>query len=404
MKKTLAALAVLGAFAAGSAYAADVTVYGIVDLGLKYTHEDSDKPNSDAKDTLEMKSGSQSGSRFGLKGSEDLGNGLKVGFVLENGFNADDGTLGNDGRLFGRESQAYIAGSFGELSFGRVGQLTSGNGTYGIAGNMSPFGTSWSDAVEGSTFQVGFGRFDNTITYKSPNFAGFNVYAQYSFDANTKDAWKEEIHGADYTGHTEGKADSTRYGALGVKYGNGPLNVAFTADWYNWSNNWHYYNNSSAGEDEVDDGYAFTLGGSYDFQVVKAYLGFQYFDNMMTVSSEADSEITFSKIGVGCDGYIKGYSVMAGVDAPLWGGTGMFAVGYADTEAADDDYKGVNGAKPESTRWGASVGYTYPLSKRTNVYGVAAYYQDKIENEEGKKGADRDPSKAVVFLGMRHRF
>lgn len=400
MKKTLAALAVLGAFAAGSAYAADVTVYGIVDLGLKYTHEDSDKPHTDATDTLEMKQGGQSGSRFGLKGSEDLGNGLKVGFVLENGFDADTGALANDGRLFGRESQAYIAGSFGELSFGRVGQLTSGNGTYGIAGNMSPFGTSWSDAVEGSTFQVGFGRFDNTITYKSPNFAGFNVYAQYSFDANTMDEWKVK----DHTGHTEGKSTSTRYGALGATYGNGALKLAFTADWYNWSNNYNYNETTGASDGEVDDGYAFTFGGSYDFQVVKAYFGAQYFDNILQKSSDSDKEIVFSKIGVGCDGYIKGYSVMAGVDAPLWGGTGMFAVGYADTEAADDDYKGVNEAKPESTRWGASVGYTYPLSKRTNVYGVAAYYQDKIENEEGMKGEDRDPSKAVVFLGMRHRF
>lgn len=403
MKKTLAALAVLGAFAAGSAYAADVTLYGVVDLGLKYTHEDSDKPHTDATDKLEMKSGGQSGSRFGLKGVEDLGNGLKVGFVLENGFNADDGSLGNDGRLFGRESQAYIAGRFGELSFGRVGQLTSGNGTYGITGNLSPFGTSWSDAVEGSTYMVGYGRFDNTITYKSPNFAGFNVYAQYSFDANTKDAWDKNEHGADYTGHTEGKSDSTRYGALGVTYGNGQLNLVFTADWYNWSNNWNHYKDEAPSD--LDDGYAFTLGGSYDFQVVKTYLGFQYFDNMLRISSDGTSEeIAFAAVGAGCGDFIKGYSVMAGVDAPIWGGTGMLAVGYADTEAADSGYDGDEEAKPESKRWGASVGYTYPLSKRTNVYGVAAYYQDKIENEAGDKGVDRDPSKAVLFLGMRHKF
>ena len=67
-------------------------------MGLKYTHNDTDEQGADATDSLEMKSGSQSGSRFGLKGSEDLGNGLKVGFVLENGFDADTGSLGNDGR------------------------------------------------------------------------------------------------------------------------------------------------------------------------------------------------------------------------------------------------------------------------------------------------------------------
>ena len=93
MKKTLAALAVLGAFAAGSAVAADVTLYGVVDYSLKYSRVDTDKTGEDATNKFEMASGAQSGSRFGLKGTEDLGNGLKVGFVLENGFGADDGTM-----------------------------------------------------------------------------------------------------------------------------------------------------------------------------------------------------------------------------------------------------------------------------------------------------------------------
>ena len=92
MKKTLAALAVLGAFA-GSAMAADVTVYGIVDVGVKYLHTDPGESGKDATDSFTMSSGNQSGSRFGLKGVEDLGNGMSVGFVLENGFALDDGTI-----------------------------------------------------------------------------------------------------------------------------------------------------------------------------------------------------------------------------------------------------------------------------------------------------------------------
>ena len=110
MKKTLAALAVLGAFA-GSAMAADVTLYGVVDLGLKYTNSDSDISGQDDVNTLEMATGMQSGSRFGLKGVEDLGNGMKVGFVLENGFDGDTGDINNGGRMFGRESQLFINGS-----------------------------------------------------------------------------------------------------------------------------------------------------------------------------------------------------------------------------------------------------------------------------------------------------
>lgn len=80
MKKTLAAVAVLGAFA-GSALAADVQLYGIVDTGVRYLHSDMDKPNVDATDKFSMESGMASGSRWGIKGVEDLGNGLKVGFT-----------------------------------------------------------------------------------------------------------------------------------------------------------------------------------------------------------------------------------------------------------------------------------------------------------------------------------
>ena len=85
-KKSIAALAVLGAFAAGSAVAADVTIYGRADLGLRFTHVDSDMSGYDDVDTFEMATGNYTGNRVGIKGSEDLGNGMTVAFVLENGF------------------------------------------------------------------------------------------------------------------------------------------------------------------------------------------------------------------------------------------------------------------------------------------------------------------------------
>lgn len=127
MKKTLAALAVLGAFA-GSAAAADVTLYGVVDLGLNYQY--SKVGDADAVNTFKEQAGQNSGSRFGLKGTEDLGNGVKVGFILENGFAADDGTMSQGGRLFGREANLFVTGDFGTLSMGRVGALSAGVGSY----------------------------------------------------------------------------------------------------------------------------------------------------------------------------------------------------------------------------------------------------------------------------------
>lgn len=126
MKKTLIALATMGAMA-GSAFAADVTLYGLVDYGFNYENLDQGSEQYDS-DAFTMKTGQNSGSRFGLKGSEDLGNGMTVGFVLENGFNADDGTMDNNSRLFGRESQLYVQGAFGTVSFGRVGKLMSALG------------------------------------------------------------------------------------------------------------------------------------------------------------------------------------------------------------------------------------------------------------------------------------
>lgn len=88
-KKSLAVLAVLGAFA-GVSSAAEVTLYGRVDAGLQYQHIDQDEANVDDDDNFAMKSGFTTGSRWGMKGTEDLGNGMTVGFVLENGFNVDD--------------------------------------------------------------------------------------------------------------------------------------------------------------------------------------------------------------------------------------------------------------------------------------------------------------------------
>lgn len=411
MKKTLAAVAVLGAFAAGSVAAADVTLYGVVDYSLKYSRVDSDKANEDAVNNFEMASGAQSGSRFGLKGVEDLGNGMKVGFVLENGFSADDGSLLQGSRLFGRESQVFVNGAFGEVSFGRVGQLVSGNGTYGLMGDISPFGASWAGAVEPSTYMVGYGRFDNTITYKSPEFAGARIYAQYSFDVNTKDEQTaKDTEGVELSAlsHAEGKTTANRYAAVGATYQLGGLSLVAAADWYNWSDNWDKnYNetdkvwNHVDGKDS-DDGYTFTLGGSYNFQVVKAYLSAQFYDNMYAKGSSEGDKYTAVADYLGSDQF-KGYSVIAGVNAPLGGGLGMFAVGYADLEDCDDPAD-AGKKKTEVQRLGASIGYDYPLSKRTNVYSVLSYSKDKLENEGNEAGADRDPSTTILWVGMRHKF
>ena len=395
-KKTLAAAALLGAFA-GSAVAADVMLYGVVDYGLQYTHVDSDKANTDAVDNFQLSSGNQSGARFGLKGSEDLGNGVKAGFHLENGFSADTGSLAQNSRLFGREARLFVNGAFGEVAFGRMGTLGSANGTYGLLGNLSPFGASWVGAVEYSTYYVGGIRADNTVTYKTPTFAGVTVYAQYSFETNTK---QEENLDA-----TEGKASANRYYALGATYKAAGFDLAAVVDSYNWSSTF------TKKDADLDDGLSVTLGGSYDFEVAKIFLSGQYFDNMIgndksqpgsdpVDAGKSDSFYSFSSY-FDNQNPIEGYALQAGVSAPVAGGTAMFAVGYTDAEEANSE---ADQAKVEFKRIGTSVGYTYSLSKRTNLYGVAAYYRDSLKNEKNVAGADRDPSTVTVYAGIRHTF
>ena len=235
-KKSLLAVAVLGT-AAGFACAADVTLYGKADAGLVYTNT---KTTSSEDATVKahnfgLESGVNSASRFGLKGTEDLGNGLKVGFKLENGFNVDDGTLGNGGRLFGREASLSVSGDFGTLSAGRMGGVGSGAGTYSLF-------TGIADAFDGGNVDV-FGlvtteRYDNMLTYQTPKFAGVQATFQYSFKGNNKE--DKELHDKGFydpaTGR-EGSAATDRYASMGLTGDFGALQTVLTYEYLNYASN-----------------------------------------------------------------------------------------------------------------------------------------------------------------------
>ena len=95
-------------FGKTAAALASLLAAGAIDTGLTYKHVAESGGNS-----LEMTSGNFAASRLGLKCSEDLGNGLSVGFILENGSSSDSGALGKDGSIFNRESQIYLKTRFG---------------------------------------------------------------------------------------------------------------------------------------------------------------------------------------------------------------------------------------------------------------------------------------------------
>lgn len=390
MKKTLAAVAVLGAFA-GSALAADVQLYGIVDTGLAYTNADSDLANTDSVNRFEMKSGMQSGSRFGFKGVEDLGNGLKVGFILENQFSSDDGSLGNDESFFHREATLFLEGGFGKIAFGRMGSINGGVSSWGKYGVISAFGTSWGDySAQAGTWAMGAGQWDNAVAYETPSFAGFKVFAQY--------AMGNQLEGTDgdYYG-VENESSDDRYYSIGASYANGPLNLYFAVDSINYAS-WNAESPASSRGD-VDDSLTVTLGGNYDFEVLTLYAGAQYFDEIAT--SKMKGAVNFSATTRGTLATkMKGWSVGLSTSVPVAGGNVLVGAAYLDAEAADSV---TDAAKnDELTRWIVSAGYDYPLSKRTNVYGVMTYNQDSLDSDNAVN--NRDPYVFGVMVGLRHKF
>lgn len=387
MKKTLAAVAVLGAFA-GSALAADVQLYGIVDTGVGYNHVDVDGLGDKQDiDTFQMKSGQASGSRWGLKGTEDLGNGLTVGFILEDGFSSDNGA--DSAPMFNRESSLFIEGGFGKLAMGRMGSLNNGQSSWAKVGMINAFGTSdWGNySVQVGNVMATAAQWDNMVAYQTPDFAGFKVYAQYGM-GNTV---------TDYDS-VENESSSDRYYALGATYNNGPFAAYFAVDSINYAS----WNNADGVGVDVDDSLTVTLGGSYDFEVVKVYLGAQYFDEVKL--SKLNGVVNAIDGVVATADKVKGYGITLTGDAPLWGGKAMFGIGYTDAESADS-YEDANvDGSIDLQRYVVSVGYDYPFSKRTDVYAVASYMQDSWERKSGATKVEGDPSAYTLYVGLRHRF
>ena len=382
MKKTLAAVAVLGAFA-GSALAADVQLYGIVDTGVQYLSGDTDLAGHDSINKFSMESGMQSGSRFGFKGTEDLGNGLTVGFVLENQFSSDTGALNSSGLLFHREASLFLEGGFGKLAVGRMGSINGGVSSWGKYGVISAFGTSWGDySAQAGTWAMGAGMWDNMIAYETPNFAGFKVFAQYGMG--------NAITGND---SVENESSSDRYYAIGASYANGPLNLYLAVDSINYAT----YGSAEAVDPNADDSLTVTLGGNYDFEVMKLFAGAQYFDEINL--SKMKGAVNFDVADQGLASKMKGWSIGVSGSIPVAGGNVLVGAAYLDAEAADSVDNG-----DEMTRWIVSAGYDYPLSKRTNVYGILTYNQDSLDYADNTTLKDNDPYVFGVMVGLRHKF
>ena len=329
-----------------------------------------------------MKSGMQSGSRFGFKGTEDLGNVLTVGFILENQFDSDTGALKNEDSFFHREASLFLQGGFGKIAMGRMGSINGGVSSWGKYGMMFAFGTSWDYSAQVGTWAVGGGMWDNMTVYETPSFAGFKVFAQYAMGSNSNG----------------NESSSDRYYSLGASYANGPLNQYLAVDSINYQT--ADADGALANADDIDDSLTVTFGGNYDFEVVKLFAGAQYFDEAKVSTAFGLMADAGEYNATTYAGKFKGFGLGVSASIPVAGGNVLVGAGYMDAEAADSQ----KAAKDdELTRWFVSAGYDYPLSKRTNVYGVLTYAQDNLDYTE-TAAKDQDPTVFAAMIGLRHKF
>lgn len=354
MKKTFFLMTLLGTAMAANAQT-NVTIYGVVDIGINY-----DNGTSAAGKTLALKSGQQSGSRLGLKGTEDLGSGMSASFVLENGFNADDGSLANGGRLFGRQAWVGLNGNFGSVKLGR--QYSA---TYNALNAIDPFGLNQAgDAQRVYGYALGkvdpISRSDNTVAYTSPGFNGVMLSAGYKF------------------GETAGSFNTGSSKFAGAAYVKGPLNLQLS---YQSTDGVALVAATTAlGALSTSAGLGSTTvnvknlfaGGMCDFGMAKLHAGIG--DTRLEATGSA-----------------KIVNYLLGLSAALGSGT---AHGSWNRNNVRQLSAGA------SNQYG--LGYSYPLSKRTNFYTSASYTRN--DSSVRLNAASNGASDREFQAGIRHMF
>ncbi|GAB4472849.1 MAG: porin [Burkholderiaceae bacterium] len=356
MKKSLIALAVLGAFAGAASAQSSVTLYGIVDVNLQRTDPKAGT-TTDPDATTGINSGHLAGPRWGLRGSEDLGGGMRAIFQLEGGYSGDTGQLGQGGRLFGRQAYGGLAGNFGTLVAGRLATFSSGTGSFDKFGALDPFRTGYGIAGIGSTFSSAAAyRFDNTIAYLTPNLSGFSAGVGHTF----------RVNGAEQAG---GSSNNNNGQIMYANFSAGPLYAVVT------------YDRLKLGEVVGDPTQKhLQLGVSYDLKVVKLSAAYAKEDEQYVLQATPAQVAGTSA---------KAWAV--GAVAPV--GPHRFMGSYQKRTV--DPF----GATPAGDRKVFGLGYEYSLSRRTTFYASYADMKD-----DGSLKTANFGGATQTTVGLMHAF
>ncbi|MDR7331049.1 porin [Roseateles asaccharophilus] len=337
MKKALIALAVLGLTGGAAMAQSSVTLFGIVDANLRYTKASGQTLKQLGTDGLNS-------SRLGVRGTEDLGGGLKAGFWLEAALNPDTGTA-DATRFWGRRASVSLLGDFGEVRLGRGKTSTRLH-----IDDFDPYSTTGLGDVSKVYSVLGSGsdtlnRSDNMVQYFLPtNLGGF--YGSVDVAAGEGASGKKMMGGR-------------------AGYKQGPLNAAVA-----------YETTTGLANDKYKQ---FSVGAAYDFGVVRP--SFNYSENKFRAAKQTI------------------YTIAA--TAPL--GQGQILASYTDSKAntAAEAISGVGDAKL------LAVGYVYNVSKRTALYTTAAQIKNNKLGRFAVAGSPTvvNGAKSSGFdVGVRHSF
>jgi predicted porin len=335
MKKSVLALAVLGAFAGSAMAQSSVTMFGVVDLNVRYVNND--------ETAYSLSQDGMASSRLGFRGVEDLGGGLKASFWLEGALGPDTGTgtssygsgstTGPGGFMFRRRSTVSLSNQWGELRLGRDYTPTFWNWTV-----FDPFGTNGVGAATNivlggelrSVTSAGdaFGtlvRANNSVQYILPNGVfGPGLYGQIMVAAGESTALNKFWGGR--IGYAAGPFN------VAASYGQTGVNVADTLDMSNWN-----------------------VAGSWDFGSFGKISGF-YGEVEVDLPAAVATSLVGSKAS--SQNWFVGYAI------PF--GQANFKISYGGVNQGGNSAFKSN----DATQW--AIGADYNLSKRTAIYATAA--------------------------------
>jgi predicted porin len=378
MKKTTIASMILPLFAGAAHAQSSVTLYGFIDAGVVYVNNQSGHSN------IETITGQTSGSRWGLRGSEDLGGGLKAIFMLENGFDTSTGKLLQGGREFGRQAFVGLSSdTWGAVTLGRqYDPMTELIGEIAATSMWAWLGTHPGDFDDlNSTFRV-----NNAVKYQSPRFHGLQVSGMFA------------------PGGVAGNFASGRVYTLGLRYVNGPLSAALAYD--NIDNPSVSVLDSALspgqagyvtpGRSPVFSGYASAnvwqiFGAAVSYKIGQGSIGLVY-----TNARFQDIRRTASTPNTG-NAAFNSYEI-----------NGRYNITPSLLIGASFDYTKAPDARYEQIDFGPN----YSLSKRTDLNLVGVWQHASGVDSTGHAavaaistlGQSSTPTQVAVKLSLRHRF